>query len=172
MPGSPMLLGKTGASRTPQDASRCPLLEGRPEDWIRCCTARFGVMARRITGNDATARDAMQEGWAAVVQGLRLYRGGCPACAWVGTIVRNAAIREGRRQGRYVPLETEQHGERLMPQVHPTGAGPEQEAYRAEMARLLREAIRRLSPMDREIIRLRDVEDRTPADNVSVEIVL
>ena len=46
-----------------EEAVRCPLLDRDPEAWLRCCTARFLPVARRVAGNDATARDALQESW-------------------------------------------------------------------------------------------------------------
>ena len=73
------------------EAARCPLLDRDPEAWLRCCTARFLPMARRIAGDDATAQDALQDSWIIVLEKLYQYRGAPPACGWVGTIVRHEA---------------------------------------------------------------------------------
>lgn len=132
---------------------------------MRCCTARFLPVARRVAGDYAAAQDALQKSWAAVLHGIQRYRGGSPACAWVGTIVRHEAIHEAKRH-RYVPLDTERCGDSL-PQ--PTTqvrvvASPEDEVYRLEIVRLLMETIEQLSPMDREIIRLRDLQERPPEE--------
>ena len=53
-----------------EEAVRCPLLDRDPEAWLRCCTARFLPVARRVAGNDATARDALQESWIIVLEKL------------------------------------------------------------------------------------------------------
>lgn len=164
----------------PSAACACPLLAGRHDAWIRCCTARFLPVARRTAHDDATARDALQESWIAVLRGIRGYQGGSPACAWVAVIVRHAAMRESRRQGRYVPLEPDAAeqagGERPRATGAPgpwkectVGAGerPEVDAYGRELQRLLLEALGRLSPTDREIIRLRDVEERSAVEVAS-----
>lgn len=164
----------------PSATCACPLLAGRHDAWIRCCTARFLPAARRVAHDDATARDALQESWIAVLRGIRGYQGGSPACAWVAVIVRHAAMRESRRQGRYVPLEPDPAeqagGERPRATVAPgprkectVGAGerPEADAYGRELQRLLLEALGRLSPTDREIIRLRDVEERSAVEVAS-----
>ena len=39
-----------------EEATQCPLLDRDPEAWLRCCTARFLPVARRLAGDDATAR--------------------------------------------------------------------------------------------------------------------
>ena len=168
------------SASAPSAACACPLLAGRPDAWIRCCTARFLPVARRAARDDATARDALQESWLAVLRGIRGYRGGSPACAWVGAIVRHAAMRESRRQCRYVPLDPEAAeqagGERPRATGAPgsrkacaadAGARQEADAYSREVRRLLREALGRLSPTDREIIRLRDVKEYSTAEVAS-----
>ena len=174
--------GESACSRasTPSTACACPLLDGRHDAWIRCCTARFLPVARRAARDDETARDALQESWIAVLRGIRGYRGGSPACAWVGVIVRHAAMRESRRRCRYVPLDPEaaEHAGGERPRTTgaagprkacAAGAGARQEAdaYGRELQHLLWEALDRLSPTDREIIRLRDVEERSAVEVAS-----
>ena len=77
---------------TIEESVRCPLLDQDAEAWIRCCTARFLPLARRVAGDDAVAHDALQESWIIVLQKLRQYQGGPPACSWVAAIVRHEAI--------------------------------------------------------------------------------
>lgn len=48
-------------------------------------------MARRIAGGDALAEEALQESWIRVLKHVCKYRGGSPACTWVGTVVANCA---------------------------------------------------------------------------------
>lgn len=135
------------------DDLRCPLLDGDVEPWIRCCTSRFLPLAKRVAGSDAGARDALQESWIIVLQKINQYRGGPPACAWVRSIVRHEAPHGAQAKTREVPLR------------RPEGqAGLEEtdmEAYRAELRRLLLEAIDHLPPTLREVVKLRDLEERT-----------
>ncbi|MCY4505353.1 MAG: hypothetical protein OXG35_00110 [Acidobacteria bacterium] len=47
---------------------------------MRCCTARFLPLARRVAGDADLAHDALHEAWIIVLQRLHQYRGGPPAC--------------------------------------------------------------------------------------------
>ena len=96
---------------TPEKARECLLLEGNLEQWIRCCTARFLRVARRVAGDDARAHDVLHESWIIVLEKPRQYRGGPPACGGVRAVVRHEALhgtharaKEGaaRRGGRYL----------------------------------------------------------------------
>ena len=69
------------------------------EAWLRCCTARFLPVAWRVAGDDATARDALQESWIIVLEKLYQYR--CEPPAFVVGSARSCATRPGTpRRGR------------------------------------------------------------------------
>ena len=138
------------------EAMRCPLLDQDPEAWLRCCTARFLPVARRIAGDDATAHDALQESWIIVLEKLWQYRGGAPACGWVGAIVRHEAGHAAASIRREPPLATE--GRDL------SGASPQEMLQRRQLVRTLLEAIDHLPPTYREVVRLRDIQDHPVAE--------
>ena len=140
---------------TLEKALACPLLEGNLEQWIRCCTARFLPVARRVAGDDPHAHDALHESWVIVLQKLHTYRGGPPACSWVRAIVRHEALHGAQARAKEGPLGGE---------VATALESPEVEVYRAELRRLLLEAIDELPPTFREVVQLRDVEERSNAD--------
>ena len=117
-----------------EEAVRCPLLDRDPEAWLRCCTARFLPVA----GNDATARDALQESWIIVLEKLYQYRGGPPACGWVGAFVRHEAGHAAARTNRDAPLR---------PDGPVAGAADlDGTLYRRQLVRVLLEAIDHLPP--------------------------
>lgn len=155
-----------GPKPAARPASACPLVEGRVDDWIRCCTARFLPIARQTAGDDATARDALQDSWIAVWRGIDGYRGRPPACAWVWTIVRRMAARGKARRRREVAADG--HCARA---PAPAGADPENDADRRRLRRLLLDGISGLSPEDRRIIRLRDL-DGLPPEQVAARLRL
>ncbi len=142
-----------------EEAVRCPLLDEDPEAWLRCCTARFLPVARRVSGDDATARDALQASWIIVLEKLYQYRGGTPACGWVGTIVRHEARHGAERSSREVPLLTDRR--------RSSAASPQEALYRRQLIRTLLEAIDHLPPTYREVLRLRDIQNRSVADVAS-----
>ena len=150
---------------TLSDAIACPLLDRDHEAWIRCCTARFVPIANRLAGDDAGAKDALQESWIAVLDSLWQYRGGSPACGWVRTIVRREALRQRAQRRREVPIQDDGRGGEpgLRPDSPPApGIGAEDAEQVRQMVRILLEVIERLPPAYREVVRLRDLEECSP----------
>lgn len=139
-----------------KDAVQCPLIDHDPEAWLRCCTARFLPVARRIAGEDATAQDALQDSWIIVLEKLYQYRGAPPACGWVGTIVRHEAGHHAARNTRVPPPAPVGHESET--------PSPDEALHRRQLLRLLLEAIDHLPPTYRDVVRLRDVDERPVAD--------
>lgn len=130
-------------------AQDCPLLEGNPEAWIRCCSQRFFPLAKRIAGDDSLAEDVLQVSWIKILQAARTCRGGPKACPWVHTIVSNTA-RDVRRKAR------------RLGQVSLAAEGPEDPgqslealAQEKELLRLLREMVVLLPDAYRQVVDLR-----------------
>ena len=139
-----------------EEAVRCPLLDRDPEAWLRCCTARFLPVARRVAGSDATARDALQESWIIVLEKLYQYRGEPPACGWVGAIVRHEAGHAAARTNRDAPLR---------PDELAAGAADLDDAlHRRQLVRVLLEAIDHLPPTYADVVRMRDLDERPVAE--------
>lgn len=138
-------------------ARACPLLDGE-QDWAKCCTHRFLPLARRISGNDELALDALQESWIRVLRAVHCYRGGSPACAWVGTIVRNCA-KDAHKGGRAREVQLGTVG---VLQAH--GPDPEAAAQQEELRRLLRAMVAALPTVYRETLELRLLEGESTAD--------
>lgn len=61
---------------------------------------RFFAVCRRLTGNEADARDATQEALIAVVRGLPRYDGRAAFTTWAYRVVTNACLDELRRRRR------------------------------------------------------------------------
>ena len=160
--------GHSPSSPTLGEAVRSPLLAGDLEQWVRCCTCRFLPLARRVAGDDDIAHDALQESWIIVLEKLHQYRGGSPACGWVGAIVRHEAVHAVAAQRRELPLSAS-GGEAdslagADAAARAVWESPEASAYTRELTRLLLEVIDELPPTFREVVRLRDLEDRPPRE--------
>ena len=139
----------------------CPLLERQHEAWISCCTARFLRLARRLTGDDETAHDALQESWIAVLRGVRQYRGDSPACAWVGAIVRHEAHRQATRRCRGPTLDAA-GDDRTQLALADGGESPEDHEHVRQTVRILLETVDRLPATYRQIVQLRDLQELPP----------
>ena len=173
---APILMGQADLPpRVPSlaEAIRCPLIDQDHEAWVRCCTARFLPVARRVAGDDAIAHDALQESWILVLEKLYQYRGGPPACGWVAAIVRHEAGHAAARRNRETPLPSEKwepgsSGPR--PSVTDSNAGnPDETIHRRQLVRILLEAVDHLPPTYRDVVRLRDLDER-PAAEVAREL--
>lgn len=153
-----------------EDAVQCPLLDGDLERWVRCCTCRFLPLARRVARDDDIAHDALQESWIIVLEKLYQYRGESPACGWVGAIVRHEALHGAAARRHEVPLDSATaEGGATAPPAQPDeahSASPEATTAARELIRILLEVIDELPPTFREVVRLRDLEDR-PTDEVA-----
>lgn len=142
-------------------ARDCPLLDENEEAWIACCSKRFYSLAKRIAGDD-DALDALQESWIKVLQAVRAYRGGPPACAWVRSIVANSAKDIHRRR----------HGEMLLheepDQRQDTGKSSEDQAMEAQLLQLLGEIIATLPESYRQILELRYGQERSTKETADL----
>lgn len=113
--------------------------------------------ARSIAANDAAAEDALQETFLAAWNGAATFRGESSVRAWLFAIARNAVMRQHRRRVDE-PADTES----LSVLAERAGWGndddPEREAMRNEQRKIFERALRRLTPADREVLTLRDIE--------------
>ena len=147
-----------GVAPSLEESIRCPLLDRDPDAWLRCCTRRFLPVARRVAGDDATARDALQESWIIVLEKLYQYRGGPPACGWVGAIVRHEAGHAAARTNRDAQPRPDTDGPAA------AAAGVDDALHRRQLVRVLLEAIDHLPPTYADVVRMRDLDDRPVAE--------
>ena len=118
-------------------------------------------LARALTAQAASAEDVLQETFLAVYRHAGTWSGEASVRAWVLAIARHAAARHGRRHAgepdRLVPLEV--LGENAgWGAEGPRLDTPEDAALAAERRRTLEAALGRLSPEDREVLVVRDLE--------------
>lgn len=111
-----------------------------------------------LAGNPADAEDALQETFLAAWRAAGTFRGTGPARAWLLTIARHASHRLGRRRA-HEPAE-------LLPldQLGPAAGWGEPEGTGSDgviAISLVRSALERLTPEEREVIVLRDLEGFT-----------
>ena len=121
----------------------------------RCYGQRLIAVGRRVCGNDADAEDAVQSALLNAGEHLGQYRGDARLEAWLRRMVVNAChhMRRGRKN------DPTWHDREAVPE-DPT-QDPEVQAARSELARALAEALGALSPKDRSLVLLADVEGWT-----------
>ena len=127
----------------------------------RCYGAHLLAVGRRVCRDDERARDAVQDALLAAGQHLDQFRGEGSVEGWLVRMVANAcrSWRRGRKDdpGWNAPLDDDE----------PACGGadrPDEEAARSELAAALRAALLGLSPIDRAVLLLTQVDGWRPVD--------
>lgn len=109
--------------------------------------------------HDADADDVLQDTFLAAWRGAVTYRGDGTARAWLFSVARNAVRHSVRHRvgepERFAPLDAAESLEAI---AEAAGWGSEADTNARDTAELVRMALARLAPADREILVLRDVE--------------
>jgi RNA polymerase sigma-70 factor (ECF subfamily) len=130
---------------------------------------RYGTkvygQAFNITGNAADAEEVVQEVFLTVYQKVKTFRGDSAFSTWLYRLTFNAALSRLRRQKKretvsiedYLPRFAED-GHHLVRPVVDWSQEAEQRLAGAELRRFLREALDLLSPVDRTVVVMSDLE--------------
>jgi RNA polymerase sigma-70 factor (ECF subfamily) len=135
------------------------------EECLRGRTEAFGVLVRRyqdrlfsavcrFLDNAEDAQDVVQETFLSAYQALEGFKGGSRFFTWLYRIAMNHAIDLKRKRKSIVSMEVYRNEE-----VHPVEASqPGEVVERGETVRLLRQALKRLSPEHRMVLILKDLD--------------
>ena len=139
------------------------------EELVRTTTPRLLAVARRITGNDEDARDAVQEGFISAFRALGKFEGHSRLSTWLHRIVVNAALMRLRAKRQ----KPEESIEELLPVYDARGYHVDEpsawdtirvedldddDAPPSRTTRLVRAALARLPETYRTVLLLRDIE--------------
>jgi RNA polymerase sigma-70 factor (ECF subfamily) len=143
------------------------LRSGEPaayEVLVRTYIVRLTAVARRITGNDEDARDAVQDAFIAAFKSIDSFGGGARLSTWLHRIVVNACLMKLRSRRR----KPEESIEPLLPTFLEDGhhsarfrewdGGVHSELERQELRALVRACIAQLPDGYRTVLVLRDIE--------------
>jgi RNA polymerase sigma-70 factor, ECF subfamily len=133
-------------------------------DLIRPCERAIYVMLAAMLGSEAEAEDAAQETAIKAYLHLKDFRGDARFRTWVLSIARNEGLgrlrRMGSRKEESLDEEAEDRGGDFTPAILTSWREVPLEALeRAELSALLREAIRGLPQIYRNVVILRDIEE-------------
>jgi RNA polymerase sigma-70 factor, ECF subfamily len=122
---------------------------------------RLYALALRVTRDPDLAGDAVQEAFATALQRIGGFRGESSLGTWLHRIVYNKSIDLLRLRGRQAPLADEDEAaadDERMAQLPAWSRPPDQILYGEETRRALDEALARLTPQQRAVFTLREME--------------
>jgi RNA polymerase sigma-70 factor, ECF subfamily len=173
-----------GRQRWSEDAAASKLREQRPEEAERLLIERvkagdheafdalfqrhFRMVYRqaiRLTGNHEEAEEVVQEVFLTIYEKARTFRGAAAFSTWLYRVTANAALSKLRRRKKgeelplddYLPSFREDGHHQVRPVVDWSNELEERLASE-ERQRLIQQALDQLSPMDKAVVVLSDLE--------------
>jgi RNA polymerase sigma-70 factor, ECF subfamily len=127
--------------------------------------ARLIALAMSYGCSRAVAQEAVQETWAAVVRNIHAFEGRSALKTWIFRILVNTAAAHAKRERRSIPISGEsgtvvELGDARRPAAMPA----DEHVIWKETVGKLRAAIESLSPVQRNVITLRDVHGWSPEE--------
>ena len=163
------------------DAAVIAALRARDENVFEALMREYNASLLRVAliyvASRAVAEDVVQETWIGVLKGIDRFEGRSSLKTWIFRILTNIAKTRGQREGRTVPFsalerpdavpEAAVDADRFLPADHERWPGrwaskpeswPEERLLAAETRAVVERAIDELSPAQRAVISLRDVQ--------------
>jgi RNA polymerase sigma-70 factor (ECF subfamily) len=162
------------------DAELVDRLRGADDEAFRDLVRRYDPGLRRMARlyvADSVADDVVQDTWVTAIRGLDRFEGRSTLKTWLFGILINIARRRAAREGRTVPfsatgsgsdpwegsvalirLHHPQLGEGYWPSAPTWARDPADAAVAAEARTVVIQALSKLSPAQREVMTLRDLE--------------
>ena len=141
-------------------------------DLIRPYERSVYSMALSMLQNEADAEDAAQEAFLKAFRNLKGFRGESKFSTWLISIVLNEA-RSRLRQKKTMKIQSldegpDEQGQTLPALLRDWREIPSEALERQELRALLQKAIRELSPIYREVLVLRDIEELSIEETAGV----
>ena len=135
-------------------------------------------VAQRITSQREEAEDVVQEALLKAFRSLAQFRGDAQMSTWLRAIVQNTARDRLRNQKGYSFLPLEQvhssDGSTLQFDIPHPAENPEERCERAELERILRSEIEKLTPVSRRALQmcvLEELSQRAAASMLNVSVI-
>ena len=158
-------------SATANSASRGLINRAFQQAVVRQHNRSLWRIARGILGDDSDAEDAVQDAYVRAFTSLDAFRGDASLGTWLARIVINEALRRAER--RKPTVDIDDVAEQLPPNHAGSAtmappAGPEQAAARAEVRRILENAVDALPSEFRTVFMMRIVEQMNIEETASL----
>ena len=137
---------------------------------VRQYEKRVYHLALRMSGSREDADEIAQEAFLSAWRGLKFFRGESSFSTWIYRLTTNAAIdylRRERKQGQSVSLDDEE----TFAEPPARDPGPQGQAERRELRRLLQQGLLSLSAEHRQVLLLRELEGMS-YEEIAVQLEL
>lgn len=132
---------------------------------MRRYNQRLYRIIRSILGTDADVEDVLQEAYLKAYSHLEQFEGRSSFATWLTKIAVYGAMAHARRGRRFQPLEdTMSDDESRVVELRSTLPGPDEDAARHELRRLIEEAVDHLPDSFREVFVMREIEQMNQAE--------
>jgi RNA polymerase sigma-70 factor (ECF subfamily) len=132
------------------------------EQLIGCYECRLFRLARNITGNHEDAEEVVQNALVKAFQNLAAFRGDCRFRTWIVRIAVNEALMKIRGQlftEAFLDDGEDAEGATIPCELEDWGPNPEEGYSQEELRRILETTISELTPGNRIVFQLRDIEE-------------
>ena len=126
---------------------------------MRRYNQRLYQVARAILRDDSEAEDVMQDAYVRAYEHLDQFARRAPFSTWLTRIAIHEALARVRQRNRTQQINDGEHEGEFVMNLAESSLDPEQKASKAELGRLLEEALLALPVPLRAVIMLRDVEE-------------
>ena len=141
------------------------------ETVVRTHAGRLLSVARRILGNDEDARDAVQEAFIRAFRAIHTFEARARLSTWLHRILVNVALMKLRERRRRPAESIDELLPAFSADGHQTVAPRDWSdalLERKETAALVHQAIARLPDQYREVLVLRDIEEKDTAETAGI----
>ena len=148
---------ESGLAQRVADGDRCAF-----ELLMRRYNRRLYRLARASLGDEAEAKDALQDAYLSAYRSIGTFRGDATLSTWLSRLVLNACGARRRRSSRrdnIVPIVRTEHLMDLVARVPDSGEQPEQLVARTQIRRVLERKVSELPEIFRVVFVLRSVEE-------------
>jgi RNA polymerase sigma-70 factor (ECF subfamily) len=134
---------------------------------VRAYGGRMLSVARRLLGSEADAQDAVQDAFLRAFKAIHTFEARAQLSTWLHRIVVNTALMKLRQRRRHPSESLDELLPKFVSDGHQTVASrdwSDAQLERKETAAIVRQAIAQLPDQYREVLVLRDIEDRDTAE--------
>jgi RNA polymerase sigma-70 factor, ECF subfamily len=134
---------------------------------MRRYNQRIYRTVRAILRDDNEAEDVMQDAYVRAYQHLNQFERRAPFSTWLVRIAIHEALSRIRTRNRFEQLDTATYDGEPSVNLSISSLDPEQSTSRAEITRMLEEAVLALPQQYRTVLMLRDIEEMSTAETAA-----